>query len=170
VRFVHAQELEDRYPGLAPREREDRAAAEHRAVFLIGIGAPLRSGVPHDARAADYDDWTTVDGGGFPGLNGDIILWDGTRRRALELSSMGIRVDAASLARQLRLMGQGDRAGLEFHRGVANGTLPLSIGGGIGQSRMCMLLLHKAHVGEVQVGVWPAAMRERCAAAGIPLL
>jgi aspartate--ammonia ligase len=170
LHFVHAQELEDRYPGLAPREREDRVAAEHRAVFLIGIGAPLRSGVPHDARAADYDDWTTVDGGGFPGLNGDIILWDGTRRRALELSSMGIRVDASSLARQLQLMGQGDRAGLEFHRGVANGTLPLSIGGGIGQSRMCMLLLHKAHVGEVQVGVWPAAMRERCAAAGIPLL
>ncbi len=170
IRFVHAQELEDRYPGLQPREREDRAAEEHGAFFLVGIGAPLRSGVPHDVRAADYDDWSSINGSGLPGLNGDIIVWDGTRGRALELSSMGIRVDARSLARQLELMGQSDRAGLEFHRGVADGTLPLSIGGGIGQSRMCMLLLHKVHIGEVQVGVWPPQMRERCAAAGIPLL
>ena len=140
------------------------------AYFLIGIGAPLKSGVPHDLRAADYDDWVSVDGNGLPGLNGDIIVWDATRRRALELSSMGIRVDAASLVRQLELMRLTDRATLEFHRGVLDGALPLSVGGGIGQSRLCMVLLHKAHVGEVQVGVWPAAMRERCAAAGIPLL
>ncbi len=170
IRFIHAQALEDSTPSLEPRAREDRAAREHGAIFVVGIGAPLRSGTPHDLRAADYDDWTSTDGDGLPGLNGDIIVWDATRKRALELSSMGIRVDAAALARQLSLMGQSDRAGLEFHRGVANGTLPLSIGGGIGQSRMCMLLLHKAHVGEVQVGVWPAAMRERCSAAGIPLL
>ncbi len=170
ITFVHARELEDRWPGLQPREREDNAAAEHGATFVVGIGAALRSGSPHDLRAADYDDWTSVDGNGLPGLNGDIIAWDATRRRALELSSMGIRVDAHSLSRQLALMGQSDRAALEFHRGVADGTLPLSIGGGVGQSRMCMLLLHKAHVGEVQVGVWPTAMRERCAAAGIPLL
>jgi aspartate--ammonia ligase len=170
IRFVHAQELEDRYPALSPKEREDRAAQELGAFFLIGIGARLRSGVPHDLRAADYDDWVSVDGTGLPGLNGDIIVWDRTRRRSLELSSMGIRVDAASLVRQLGLMNLADRATLEFHRGVISGELPLSIGGGIGQSRLCMVLLHKAHVGEVQVGVWPAAMREQCAAAGIPLL
>jgi aspartate--ammonia ligase len=170
IRFVHAQELEDRYPELSPPQREDRAAAELGAFFLVGIGAPLRSGVPHDLRAADYDDWISVNGDGLPGLNGDIIVWDASRERGLELSSMGIRVDAHSLRLQLEATGSSDRLGLEFHRRLLAGELPLSIGGGIGQSRLCMLLLHKVHIGEVQVAVWPPEMRQSCAEAGIPLL
>ena len=170
IRFVHTQELEDRYPDLSPAEREDRAAGDMGALFLIGIGGRLQSGEIHDLRAADYDDWITEPEPGRPGLNGDIIVWDSTRGRSLELSSMGIRVDGGSLMLQLKAMGLAERASLEFHRGILSGDLPLSVGGGLGQSRICMLILQKAHIGEVQVSVWPADMRRRCREAGVPLL
>jgi len=170
IEFLHTQDLEDRYPELSPEEREDRAAEEMGAIFLRGIGAPLRSGKPHDLRAADYDDWITEVEPGKPGLNGDIIVYDQTRRRALELSSMGIRVDRTSLGRQMKAMGLEERLKLEFHRGILEDRLPLTVGGGIGQSRLCMLLLHKVHVGEVQVSVWPSEMRETYESMGIPFL
>ncbi len=170
IAFLHAQELEDRYPQLSPRDREDRAAAEHGAFFLVGIGGKLRSGQEHDLRAADYDDWSTETSPGRRGLNGDIIVHDPVRGRALELSSMGIRVDEAALVCQLKEMGLEDRLRLEFHRGILSGEYPLTIGGGIGQSRLCMLLLQKAHVGEVQVSVWPEAMRRDCERQGILFL
>jgi aspartate--ammonia ligase len=168
--FAHSRDLEERYPALTPREREDAICREHGAVFVIGIGAPLRSGAPHDARAADYDDWITAGEGGKAGLNGDILVWYPVLNRALELSSMGIRVDAASLRRQLRLHGETAKARLPFHRKVLRNELPLTMGGGIGQSRLCMLLLRKAHVGEVQSAVWPAAMSRLCRKRGIRLL
>jgi aspartate--ammonia ligase len=170
ITFVHTQELEDRYPDLSPEERENRAAQEYGAFFLRGIGARLESGQAHDLRAADYDDWITEVEPGKPGLNGDIIVFDQSRGKALELSSMGIRVDKTSMVAQLEEMGQADRLLMDFHQAVLNDRVPLSVGGGLGQSRICMLLLHKIHVGEVQVSVWPAEMRERCEAAGIPLL
>ncbi len=161
VYFITAQELEDRYPAMSGKEREDAITREHGTVFLMQIGHKLTSGRPHDGRAPDYDDWT---------LNGDLLLWDDVRGHALEISSMGIRVDAAALEKQLALAGAQERMRFPYHQGVANGTLPLTIGGGIGQSRLCMLLLQKAHIGEVQVSVWPQAMIEECAAHGITLL
>lgn len=170
ITFVHSQDLEDQYPSLSPREREDAFCREHGAVFVIGIGAPLASGVPHDARAADYDDWITEGAPGRPGLNGDILVWYPALARAVELSSMGIRVDAGSLRRQLELHGEQDRAGQAFHQRVLGQSVPSTIGGGIGQSRLCMLLLRKLHVGEVQAGVWPDAMLEACEQLGIKLL
>jgi aspartate--ammonia ligase len=160
ITSIHTQDLEDEFPDLTPAEREDRAAARYGAFFLRGIGGKLRSGAVHDLRAADYDDWITETESGRAGLNGDIIVHDATRDRALELSSMGIRVDAESLERQLREVGQEDRLRLEFHRNVVNGLLPLTVGGGLGQSRICMLLLQKLHIAEVQVSVWPHEMRE----------
>ncbi|MBQ5840501.1 MAG: aspartate--ammonia ligase [Clostridia bacterium] len=161
VCFITAQELEDRYPAMSGKEREDAITREYGTVFLMQIGHKLKSGRPHDGRAPDYDDWN---------LNGDLLLWDDVRSHALEISSMGIRVDAAALEQQLALAGAQDRMRFPYHQGVANGTLPLTIGGGIGQSRLCMLLLQKAHVGEVQVSVWPRTMIEECAAHGITLL
>lgn len=154
ITFIHSQQLEDMYPALAPREREREIARKHGAVFIIGIGHPLLSGKPHDLRAADYDDWSTITKLG-PGLNGDIIVWDKTREDSLELSSMGIRVDGNAMQRQLEHACLGHRKQLEFHSGVIKGSIPLSIGGGIGQSRLCMLLLQKSHIGEVQSSVWP---------------
>ncbi|HDQ15190.1 MAG TPA: aspartate--ammonia ligase [Sediminispirochaeta sp.] len=170
IHFVHSQELEDRWPDLEPKEREHRAAREYGAYFLIGIGAKLNSGQRHDLRAADYDDWSSPNDEGGIGLNGDIIVHDQTRDSALELSSMGIRVDAAALLRQLREMDLEDRQELEFQSGVLNGDIPLSIGGGIGQSRLCMLLLQKAHVGEVQVSTWPEEMVREYHRAGVEFL
>ncbi len=161
VYFITAQELEDRYPGLTGKEREDAITREYGTVFLMEIGHPLKSGQPHDSRSPDYDDWH---------LNGDLLLWDAVREHALEISSMGIRVDAYTLKQQLALAGAEERMQYAYHQGVANGTLPLTIGGGIGQSRLCMLLLQKAHVGEVQVSVWPPQMIADCAAHGITLL
>ncbi|NQV09375.1 aspartate--ammonia ligase [Candidatus Woesearchaeota archaeon] len=160
IKFIHSQELENMYPDLEPRERENKITEKYGAVFIIGIGAKLKSGEPHDVRAADYDDWTTETTEGTNGLNGDIIVWDNIRKKALELSSMGIRVDKESLLRQLELMGLSERKELEFHKGILNDKLPLSIGGGIGQSRVCMVLLQKAHVGEVQSSVWPKEVEE----------
>jgi aspartate--ammonia ligase len=152
--FIHTEELEDLFPHLSPKDREDEIAKKHGAVFIIGIGHPLKSGKPHDLRAADYDDWSTATEKGH-GLCGDIIVWDSVRGKALEISSMGIRVDAKSMEKQLDMAGLHHRKSLEFHKGVMDGTIPLSIGGGIGQSRLCMLLLQKAHIGEVQSSVWP---------------
>ena len=161
VTFFTAQELEDRYPDLTPKQRENAVCEQYQTVFIIGIGDRLRSGKPHDGRAPDYDDWT---------LNGDLLFWHAPLGCALELSSMGIRVDAAALASQLVTAGCPERAALPFHKAVADGTLPLTMGGGIGQSRLCMLLLGKAHVGEVQVSLWDAQTVEACRAAGVTLL
>ena len=169
IDFVHAQELEAKYPGLTPPERESAFCREHGAVFIIGIGAPLRSGLPHDGRAPDYDDWTTPTEMG-PGLNGDIIVWNPVLERAFEISSMGIRVDRPALERQLKMTGQNARRGLYFHRELLGGRLPLSVGGGIGQSRLCMYYLRKLHIGEVQAGLWPDAVIEDCRMRGIFLL
>jgi aspartate--ammonia ligase len=168
--FIHAQELEDRYPDLSPAEREHRAAQELGAYFLIGIGAKLKSGREHDLRAADYDDWITETEPGRKGLNGDIIVLDRMRGKALELSSMGIRVDKVALLAQLEAMGLGDRQKLPFHQGILTDRLPLTIGGGIGQSRLCMLLLQKFHIGEVQASIWPQKMRSEYEQYGIIFL
>jgi aspartate--ammonia ligase len=159
--FISAAELAARYPDLTPAAREDRICVEHGAVFISGIGTPLAGGRPHDGRAPDYDDWR---------LNGDLLLWHPLLQRAVELSSMGIRVDAAGLRRQLAAAGAEQRAGLAFHRALLAGELPQTMGGGIGQSRLCMLLLGVAHIGEVAVGIWPEAMQRACAAANIFLL
>ena len=161
ITFVTAQELEDRYPDLTPKQREAAVSREHGAVFIEGIGGALASGRPHDGRSPDYDDWS---------LNGDIILWNDLLQIPFELSSMGIRVDAAAMDRQLTLSGADDRRMLPFHQAVLHDELPLSIGGGIGQSRLCMFFLKKAHIGEVQASVWPEEMVKTCKNAGIELL
>jgi aspartate--ammonia ligase len=168
--FLTSEELCQRWPDLDPREREHRACAEHRAIFVIGIGAELADGRLHDGRAPDYDDWTTPRPDGGCGLNGDILIWNPVLGRAFEVSSMGIRVDPESLVRQLKIRGLEHRLKFPYHRMLAAGELPQSIGGGIGQSRMCMFFLRTAHVGEVSVGIWPEAMQEACVQAGIPLL
>ena len=161
IYFITTQELEDRYPELTPKEREDTITKEHGAVFIMKIGGALKSGDKHDGRAPDYDDWE---------LNGDIILWNEVLDRAFEISSMGIRVDEEAMARQLALAGAEDRKDLAFHKAILNRELPYSIGGGIGQSRLCMYFLRKAHIGEVQASVWPDEMINKCEAAGIHLL
>lgn len=169
IRFVHTEDLEAQYPDLAPRQREDAACRQYGAVFVTGIGYPLRNGRPHDGRAPDYDDWSTPTERGR-GLNGDIVVWNPVLNRSFELSSMGIRVNGESLLRQLEMTGTMARRELLFHRRLLNGTLPQSIGGGIGQSRLCMLYLRKIHVGEVQSSLWPDDMRARLLAQGVPLL
>jgi aspartate--ammonia ligase len=159
--FITTQELEDRYPGLTPKGREDAICRERGAVFVMQIGGLLKSGKKHDGRAPDYDDWE---------LNGDIIFWNPVLERAFEVSSMGVRVDETTLLAQLRAARCEERAKLKFHRALLAGEYPYTIGGGIGQSRICMFLLKKAHIGEVQASVWPETMIADCAAAGIPLL
>ena len=158
---ISTQELADTYPELTPKEREDVICREFGLVLLTQIGGALRSGKPHDMRAPDYDDWT---------LNGDILVWDYTRGHALELSSMGIRVDAEAMDRQLTLAGKEERRALPYHRAVLDNPLPLTIGGGIGQSRLCMYFLEKAHIGEVQSSCWPDEMWRQCEKCGIHLL
>ena len=167
--FVHAEELLQRYPDLTPKERENAIVREYKAVFIIGIGGKLSDGSIHDGRAADYDDWSTPNSDGYEGLNGDILLWNPVLQSAFEISSMGIRVDAAALRRQLRERDQVWKEDLFFHRQLLDGKLPLTIGGGIGQSRLCMFLLRKAHIGEIQSSIWPEQMRAACHAAGIEL-
>jgi aspartate--ammonia ligase len=169
ITFVTSEELCARYPDLSPRDREHRICQERGAVFVIGIGGLLADGQIHDGRAPDYDDWSTPRPGGH-GLNGDILLWNPVLHRAFELSSMGIRVDAESLRRQLKIRGCEERAKLFFHSQLLAGKLPQSMGGGIGQSRLCMFFLRTAHIGEVACGIWPQAMQEACAQAGIMLL
>ncbi len=168
--FIHSEELRQMYPTLSAKEREDRICREHGAVFIMGIGGKLGDGEPHDLRAPDYDDWSTANEEGFTGLNGDLLIWYPTLERSIELSSMGIRVDRDALLRQLALQGKEDRKQLYFHNRLLEGSLPLSIGGGIGQSRLCMILLQKAHIGETQSSIWPDAMRNECSAMGIHLI
>ena len=170
VTFIHSQQLLDLYPGLTPKERENEAARRYGAVFIIGIGAPLSDGEPHDGRAPDYDDWISPNSDGYQGLNGDLILWNPVLESGFELSSMGIRVSPESLRRQLRERGCEERMAYDFHKSLLEGRLPCSIGGGIGQSRLCMYLLQKAHIGEVQASIWPEEQIRACAAAGIRLL
>ena len=161
ITFITSQELEDAYPDKTPKERESIVAEKYGAVFIKKIGGVLASGEKHDGRAPDYDDWE---------LNGDIILWNDILQEAFEISSMGIRVDAEAMKRQLEIDGKLDRLEMPFHKGVIDGTIPLSIGGGIGQSRLCMYFLRKAHIGEVQVSVWPEDMIKECAENNIFLL
>ena len=170
IHFIHAQELLDLYPDKTPKERENAIVRRYGAVFVIGIGATLSDGAPHDGRAADYDDWSTPDENGYEGLNGDLLLWNPLLGSAFEISSMGIRVDPQALRRQLALRGQESKSELYFHRKLLAGELPCTIGGGIGQSRLCMYLLRKAHIGEIQSSIWPEAMRRECRDAGIDLV
>jgi aspartate--ammonia ligase len=162
IKFIHSQELLDMYPDLTPKEREDKITEKYGAVFIIGIGAALSDGEKHDGRAPDYDDWTTPNEEGFTGLNGDIMLWNPILECAFEISSMGIRVDKEALLKQLKISDSEDRKELMFHKRLLNDELPLSIGGGIGQSRLCMFLLKKAHIGEIQASIWPSDMIEDC--------
>lgn len=170
IHFIHSEELLQMYPNLSPKEREDAICKKYGAVFIIGIGGKLSDGKKHDGRAPDYDDWSTVAEDGRAGLNGDILIWYPVLERSFELSSMGIRVDQEALLRQLKLEGKEDRKQLFFHRQLLDGRLPLSIGGGIGQSRLCMVMLHKAHIGEIQASIWPDDMRTECAQLGMPLI
>lgn len=161
IQFIDSEELLQRYPGLDAKQREARIAKEAGAVFIMGIGGKLSDGKPHDLRAADYDDWS---------LNGDIVIWNEVLQGPFELSSMGIRVDESSLRAQLREKGEEYKEGLEFHSRLLSGQLPYTIGGGIGQSRLCMLLLRKAHIGEIQSSIWPETMREECRKSEIELV
>ena len=161
VYFITTQELEDRWPEKSPKEREDAICCEHHTVFLMQVGGTLKSGQKHDGRAPDYDDWD---------LNGDILMWNPVLERSFEISSMGIRVDEESLTRQLKLAGCEERAELPFHKMLLNGELPLTMGGGIGQSRLCMLMIGTCHIGEVQASLWDEATVRGCEAAGITLL
>jgi aspartate--ammonia ligase len=170
ITFFHSEELEEKYPDLSPREREHKVCREYGAVFVIGIGANLKSGQPHDGRAPDYDDWSTPSENGNKGLNGDILVYNSVLQNAFELSSMGIRVDRQALLTQLELCNQMQRTDLFFHKRLLNNELPLSIGGGIGQSRLCMFYLRKAHIGEIQCSIWPAEMTRRCKDKNIHLL
>ncbi len=170
IRFIHSEDLRARYPGLTAKERENEIVREWGAVFIIGIGGVLSDGTIHDGRAADYDDWSTPNSEGYRGLNGDILLWNKVLGCAFEVSSMGIRVDEDALRTQLAIRGQSWKESLYFHRRLLAGELPYTIGGGIGQSRLCMYLLRKAHIGEIQSALWPETMRTLCHEAGIELV
>lgn len=170
IHFIHSEELLRLYPTLTPKEREEEITKRYGAVFIIGIGSQLSNGEPHDNRAPDYDDYSTPNEEGYIGLNGDLMVWSQILGKAVELSSMGIRVDKNALLHQLQTSGKEERKQLYFHKRLLSGTLPLSIGGGIGQSRLCMLLLKKAHIGEIQSSIWPEEMRARCRAMNIPLI
>ena len=168
--FIHAEQLRQMCPEMSPKERENAVVREHKAVFIIGIGGLLADGVPHDGRAADYDDWSTENEDGFSGLNGDLLLWNPVLESAFEISSMGIRVDEGALDRQLKIRGEEWKRDLMYHKMLLEGKLPYTIGGGIGQSRLCMFLLRKAHIGEIQSSIWPDEMRRLCMQAGIELV
>jgi aspartate--ammonia ligase len=170
IHFIHAEELLQKYPSLTPKEREDAITKIYGAVFVSGIGCKLSNGEKHDGRAPDYDDWSTLSDDGLPGLNGDILVWNDVLNRSFEVSSMGIRVDKDALLRQLKITSTENRKELYFHKRLLNGELPQSIGGGIGQSRLCMFYLRKAHVGEIQSSIWSDSMRTDAAIANIPLI
>jgi len=170
IKFIHTEELLEKYPDLTPKERENIVAKEFGAVFIIGIGGALANGKKHDGRAPDYDDWSTPTEDGLKGLNGDIVVWNPILNSAFEISSMGIRVDETSLQRQLEIEGCPDRKDLYFHKQLLQGELPQSIGGGIGQSRLAMLLLQKKHIGEVQVSIWSDKVKEHADQMNIKLL
>ena len=169
IHFIHSEELLKMYPGMSPKDRENAIVQKHKAVFITGIGGCLSDGKPHDGRSADYDDWSTLNEDGYEGLNGDLLLWNPVLQSAFEISSMGIRVDSEALKRQLSIRGEGAKATLPYHRMLIDGKLPYTIGGGIGQSRLCMFLLRKAHIGEIQSSLWPEDMRLKCHEAGIDL-
>ena len=168
--FVHSEDLLQMYPGLSSKERENAVVKEHKAVFVIGIGAELSDGCPHDGRSSDYDDWSSSNEDGYKGLNGDLLLWNPVLESAFEVSSMGIRVDEEALERQLEIRGETWKRNLLYHKMLLEGKLPYTIGGGVGQSRLCMFLLRKAHIGEIQSSIWPEAMVARCHEAGIDLV
>lgn len=170
VYFIHSEQLLQMYPDMSPKERENAVVKEHKAVFIIGIGGALSDGLPHDGRAADYDDWTTRNDDGYYGLNGDLLLWNPVLESAFEISSMGIRVDEEALKQQLELRGEVHKSDLLYHKMLLEGRLPYTIGGGLGQSRLCMFLLRKAHIGEIQSSIWPDDMRGKCHDAGIDLV
>lgn len=170
IMFIHSEELRRLYPDLTPKEREFEITKKHKAVFIIGIGGKLGDGKKHDGRAPDYDDWTTIDENGYSGLNGDILLWNDILQIPFEISSMGIRVDKEALQHQLKLTNQENKLELYFHQRLLNDTLPLSIGGGIGQSRLCMFFLRKAHIGEIQASIWSEEMKNKCAKENIHLI
>lgn len=170
ITFIHTQEALDRFPGLSAKERERKLTEEYGAVFLMGIGGTLSDGTIHDGRAPDYDDWSTPGENGLKGLNGDILLWNPVLKDSFEISSMGIRVNPETLLHQLSLRGCEDRKNLYWHKRLLAGEFPLTLGGGIGQSRLCMYYLRKAHIGEVQSGIWPDKTVEECKARGIPLM
>lgn len=163
IKFIHSEELLALYPDLSPKEREYKLLEKYKAAFIIGIGSTLSNGEKHDGRAPDYDDWITPNEEGFLGLNGDIMLWNPVLKSAFEISSMGIRVDKDSLKKQLELTNSEDKMKYEFHQDIKNDKLPLAIGGGIGQSRLCMFFLRNAHIGEVHASIWPADMIKTCA-------
>ena len=169
-RVMTAEELRQLYPDLTSKERETEFVKKHKAVFVIGIGGALGDGQKHDGRAPDYDDWSTIADNGLAGLNGDILLWNPVLEMAFEVSSMGIRVDKTALLRQLEIEGKNERLEMYFHKRLIEGSLPLSVGGGIGQSRLCMFFLRKAHIGEIQASLWPEEMRAECTANNIPLI
>ncbi len=170
IKFIHTEELYQKYPHLSAKEREHRICRKYQAVFLIGIGGDLSDGQPHDGRAPDYDDWTTKTDKGFQGLNGDILVWNPVLKNSLELSSMGIRVDREAIKNQLKIKNCMDRLNLSWHKKLLDGKFPESMGGGIGQSRLCMFFLRKRHIGEVQASVWPKKVKEKCNQEGITLL
>jgi aspartate--ammonia ligase len=170
ITFIHSEDLLKMYPNLSPKEREDEICKKYGAVFLMGIGGRLSNGEKHDGRAPDYDDWSSKGENGQIGLNGDILIWYPILNRSFELSSMGIRVDREALLRQLEIEGKEERKELYFHKKLLNNDLPLSIGGGIGQSRLCMVLLHKGHIGEIQASIWPEEMRRECSELGMHLI
>lgn len=170
IYFIHSEELCRLYPNLTPKEREAEISKKYKAVFVMGIGGELSDGQKHDGRAPDYDDWSTLAENGLPGLNGDIILWNEVLQTPFEVSSMGIRVDKKALEYQLKISGKEERLNLYFHKRLMNDSLPLSIGGGIGQSRLCMFFLRKAHIGEIQASIWPEDMKEMCAKENINLI
>lgn len=168
--FIHSEELLQKYPTLSSKEREDEITKKYGAVFILGIGGELSNGEKHDGRAPDYDDWTTVAENGLKGLNGDLLVWNHTLDRAFELSSMGIRVNKEALLRQLAICNVEEKKNLYFHQRLLNDELPLSIGGGIGQSRLCMFYLRKGHIGEIQASIWPDDMRKKAFEGGMPLI
>lgn len=170
IYFIHAEDLLQEYPTFTPKEREDAITRKYGAVFIIGIGCLLSNGEKHDGRAPDYDDWSTVAENGQTGLNGDLLVWDDVLNRSMELSSMGIRVNKEALLHQLKERNAEDKKELYFHKRLLNDELPQSIGGGIGQSRLCMFYLRKAHIGEIQASIWPEDMRKEALAAGMPLI
>jgi aspartate--ammonia ligase len=162
ITFIHSEELQLLYPKLNPRDRETEAVKKYGAIFVIGIGGLLADGLPHDGRAPDYDDWVTPTRTGYRGLNGDIIIWNPILESAFEISSMGIRVDKEALLKQLEISKTTERKDLYFHKRLINEELPLSVGGGLGQSRICMYYLRKAHIGEIQSSIWSESMIQEC--------
>ncbi len=170
IHIIHAEDLLASYPDLNPKEREHKVAEKYGAVFIIGIGGTLANGEIHDGRAPDYDDWSSETNNGYKGLNGDIVVWNPILENAFELSSMGIRVDKTALLRQLEIQGKNERTGLLYHKRLLLGEYPESVGGGIGQSRLCMYFLRKAHIGEVQASLWPGQMHDHCRKSGITLM